>query len=113
MAVLVDVHELSARSLSSSLTPNATQRTTLIVAGCYIIIIGVLWYALSLCLSLLYITELPMNESLQACAVFELYQCVVPTPGFFLSLTMVLLRVPSTSLSVQVSAPVCKPVVLI
>lgn len=46
MAVLTDVHELSARSLSSSLTPNATQRTTLIVAGCYIIIIGILWYAL-------------------------------------------------------------------
>jgi hypothetical protein len=44
MAVLVDVHELSARSLSSSLTPNATQRTTLIVAGCYIIIIGILWH---------------------------------------------------------------------
>jgi len=42
--VLVDVHELSARSLSSSLTPNATQRTTLIVAGCYIIIIGILWH---------------------------------------------------------------------
>lgn len=73
MAVLVDIHELSARSLSSSLTPNATQRTTLIVAGCYIIIIGVLWYALFLCLSLSYITELPVNESLQACAVFELY----------------------------------------
>ena len=48
MAVLIDAHELSARSLSSSLTPNATQRTTLIVAGCYIIIIGILWYALSL-----------------------------------------------------------------
>jgi len=44
MAVLVDTHELAARSLSSDLTPNATQRTTLIVAGCYIIIIGVLWH---------------------------------------------------------------------
>jgi hypothetical protein len=48
MAVLIDAHELSARSVSSSLTPNATQRTTLIVAGCYIIIIGILWYTLSL-----------------------------------------------------------------
>ncbi|KAF8496839.1 peptidase M50B-like-domain-containing protein [Russula emetica] len=44
MAVLIDTHELSARSLSSSLTPNATQRTTLIVAGCYILIIGFLWH---------------------------------------------------------------------
>ncbi|KAH9011632.1 peptidase M50B-like-domain-containing protein [Lactarius pseudohatsudake] len=35
-------HELVARS--SDLTPNATQRTTLIVAGCYIIIIGILWH---------------------------------------------------------------------
>jgi hypothetical protein len=41
-----DAHHLFARSLSSDLTPNATQRTTLIVAGCYIIIIGILWYAL-------------------------------------------------------------------
>jgi hypothetical protein len=94
MAVLTDVHELSARSLSSSLTPNATQRTTLIVAGCYIIIIGILWYALFSLPLPLYITELPTNESLQACAVFELYQCVVPTPAFLLSLIMVLLRVP-------------------
>jgi hypothetical protein len=52
-----DVHQLSARSLSSSITPNATQRTTLIIIGCYILIIGILWYALSLCLP----TELPMN----------------------------------------------------
>ena len=36
--------QLSTRSLGSDLTPNATQRTTLIVAGCYIIIIGILWY---------------------------------------------------------------------
>jgi hypothetical protein len=35
-------HALSARS--SDLTPNATQRTTLIVAGCYVIIIGILWH---------------------------------------------------------------------
>ncbi|KAH9069419.1 peptidase M50B-like-domain-containing protein [Lactarius deliciosus] len=35
-------HELVARS--SDLTPNATQRTTLIIAGCYIIIIGILWH---------------------------------------------------------------------
>jgi hypothetical protein len=38
-------HALSARS--SDLTPNATQRTTLIVAGCYVIIIGILWCALT------------------------------------------------------------------
>jgi hypothetical protein len=43
-----DVHQLSARSFSSSITPNATQRTTLIVAGCYILVIGILWYALFL-----------------------------------------------------------------
>jgi hypothetical protein len=39
-----DVHQLSARSVSSSITPNATQRTTLIIAGCYILIIGILWH---------------------------------------------------------------------
>ncbi|KAI0255241.1 peptidase M50B-like-domain-containing protein [Lactifluus subvellereus] len=39
-----NVHELSARSFSSAITPNATQRTTLLVAGCYILIIGILWH---------------------------------------------------------------------
>ncbi|KAF8471569.1 peptidase M50B-like-domain-containing protein [Russula ochroleuca] len=39
-----DVQQLSARSFTSSITPNATQRTTLIVAGCYILIIGILWH---------------------------------------------------------------------
>ncbi|KAH9961147.1 peptidase M50B-like-domain-containing protein [Lactifluus volemus] len=38
------LHELSARSFSSAMTPNATQRTTLLVAGCYILIIGILWH---------------------------------------------------------------------
>ena len=40
-------HGLFARSFASDLKPNGTQRTTLIVAGCYIIIIGILWYALT------------------------------------------------------------------
>ncbi len=38
-------HELTARSFSSDITPNATQRTTLIIAACYILIIGILWCA--------------------------------------------------------------------
>ncbi|KAL1947254.1 hypothetical protein VTO73DRAFT_14215 [Trametes versicolor] len=33
-----------ARDAKDSLTPNATQRTTLIVAGCYIIAIAILWH---------------------------------------------------------------------
>ncbi|KAI0303299.1 peptidase M50B-like-domain-containing protein [Multifurca ochricompacta] len=37
-------HQLVTRSLDSRLTPTATQRTTLIVAGCYILIIGILWH---------------------------------------------------------------------
>ncbi|KAI0296855.1 peptidase M50B-like-domain-containing protein [Russula brevipes] len=39
-----DAHPLSARSFASSLTPNATQRTTLLVAGVYILVIGILWH---------------------------------------------------------------------
>ncbi|KAI9455520.1 peptidase M50B-like-domain-containing protein, partial [Russula earlei] len=39
-----DAHQLSARSFASTITPNATQRTTLLVAGCYILIIGILWH---------------------------------------------------------------------
>jgi hypothetical protein len=31
------------RDVASQLAPNATQRTTLIVAGCYILIIAILW----------------------------------------------------------------------
>ncbi|RDX52833.1 hypothetical protein OH76DRAFT_1400076 [Lentinus brumalis] len=33
-----------ARDAKESLTPNATQRTTLIVAACYIVAIGILWH---------------------------------------------------------------------
>ncbi|KIY62513.1 hypothetical protein CYLTODRAFT_458922 [Cylindrobasidium torrendii FP15055 ss-10] len=33
-----------SRDVESSLTPNATQRTTLIVAGVYIVVIGLLWH---------------------------------------------------------------------
>ncbi|KAJ7273251.1 peptidase M50B-like-domain-containing protein [Mycena rebaudengoi] len=32
------------RDVASQLAPNATQRTTLIVAGCYILIIAILWH---------------------------------------------------------------------
>ncbi|OAX41861.1 hypothetical protein K503DRAFT_848130 [Rhizopogon vinicolor AM-OR11-026] len=35
---------LYTRDAASQLTPNATQRTTLIVAGCYVIIIAILWH---------------------------------------------------------------------
>lgn len=38
-----------ARDAKDSLTPNATQRTTLIVAGCYIIAIAILWCVFSSC----------------------------------------------------------------
>jgi hypothetical protein len=31
-------------NISEVLTPNATQRVTLIVAGVYILVIGILWY---------------------------------------------------------------------
>ncbi|KAG2365866.1 peptidase M50B-like-domain-containing protein [Suillus spraguei] len=32
------------RDIATQLTPNATQRTTLIVAGCYVILIAILWH---------------------------------------------------------------------
>ena len=37
-------HYIFARDVQSQLTPSATQKTTLIVAGCYIIAIAILWY---------------------------------------------------------------------
>ena len=40
------VRELSPRDFRSSVTPTPTQRTTLIVAGVYIIAIAILWYVL-------------------------------------------------------------------
>ena len=36
-----------ARDAGDALQPNETQRNTLIVAGVYILAIGILWYALS------------------------------------------------------------------
>jgi hypothetical protein len=39
-----ELHTLVVRNAKTSLTPNPTQRTTLIVAGAYIIAIGILWH---------------------------------------------------------------------
>ncbi|KAF9068320.1 peptidase M50B-like-domain-containing protein [Rhodocollybia butyracea] len=38
------LHQLITRDMANTLAPNATQRTTLIVAGCYILVIGILWH---------------------------------------------------------------------
>ncbi|KAI0062001.1 hypothetical protein BV25DRAFT_1825868 [Artomyces pyxidatus] len=35
---------LYSRDFESSITPNTTQRNTLIVAGCYVLVIGILWH---------------------------------------------------------------------
>lgn len=43
-AVLETRVALEARDIRTTLTPNDTQRTTLIVGGCYIIAIAILWY---------------------------------------------------------------------
>lgn len=43
MAFLDAHNRLYPRDVDTQLTPNATQRTTLIVAGCYIIAIALLW----------------------------------------------------------------------
>lgn len=44
---LVRVHY--ARDFKTQITPNETQKVTLIVAGCYILVIGILWYVLPDC----------------------------------------------------------------
>ena len=38
---------LYARDAKNALQPNETQRNTLIVAGVYILVIGILWYVVS------------------------------------------------------------------
>ncbi|KAE9398372.1 hypothetical protein BT96DRAFT_920902 [Gymnopus androsaceus JB14] len=38
------LHQFLTRDLSSTLSPNATQRTTLIIAACYILVIAILWH---------------------------------------------------------------------
>lgn len=35
---------LTSRDFKTQVTPNGTQRTTLIVAGVYILVIAILWY---------------------------------------------------------------------
>lgn len=45
-------HELVRRTdIKTALTPNDTQRTTLIIAGVYVIVIGLLWCVLGIALS--------------------------------------------------------------
>ncbi|KAF8123757.1 peptidase M50B-like-domain-containing protein [Boletus edulis] len=44
MPLLDDRDYLYSRDVRTQLTPNATQRTTLIVAGCYIVVIAILWH---------------------------------------------------------------------
>ncbi|PCH38592.1 hypothetical protein WOLCODRAFT_97377 [Wolfiporia cocos MD-104 SS10] len=41
--------QFAARSVASDLTPSATQRTTLIVAACYVLVIAILWHTPYLC----------------------------------------------------------------
>ena len=51
---ILETRVLASRDVRADLTPNETQRTTLIVGGCYIIAIAILWYVLSSkCLSAL------------------------------------------------------------
>ena len=64
-----DFSHLYPRDFRSQVTPNATQRTTLIVAGVYIIAIAVLWY------------EDPLNFNAvidfmasKACSILEFHQ---------------------------------------
>lgn len=41
----IDIHDyLLSRDAKSDITPNATQKVTLIVAGCYVIAIAILWW---------------------------------------------------------------------
>lgn len=63
---------LFGRDVQSTLTPNATQRTTLIVAGCYVIAIAILWYV-HMCGSAI---ELQNDTilTLQACTLPQCYQ---------------------------------------
>ena len=42
-----DFAQLYPRDVRSRLTPTDTQRTTLIVAGCYIVAIAILWFVRS------------------------------------------------------------------
>ncbi len=44
----LDTSALLRRDAKSTLTPNATQETTLIVAACYIVVIAILWYVSTL-----------------------------------------------------------------
>lgn len=50
IATLVSRQETTESKIGTILTPNETQRNTLIAAGVYIIVIGILW-----CVSLLHV----------------------------------------------------------
>lgn len=42
------VNVLARDTFVEKITPNETQRTTLIVAGCYVVVIAILWCAAAL-----------------------------------------------------------------
>ena len=67
-ATLLASTGLYSRDFKTQVTPNATQRVTLIVAGCYIIGIGILWY------DLFSFSMLLMSICFQACTIPQLYQ---------------------------------------
>ena len=58
---------LIARDFQTRVTPNETQRNTLIVAGAYVLIIGILWCVINK--SLVFLANRTVD--VQACTVFE------------------------------------------
>jgi hypothetical protein len=65
-------YALQVRSVSDRLAPTATQRTTLIIAGIYVIVIAILWYVFP---SLTLMRALN-DRVVQACTDSQLDKCV-------------------------------------
>jgi hypothetical protein len=67
-ATLLTGAGMYARDFKTQITPNATQRVTLIVAGCYIVAIAILWYDIFMS------TMPPVTFFFQACTGSQAHQ---------------------------------------
>ena len=65
---------LNGRSFKDKLKPNDTQKITLIVAGCYVVIIGILWYAQVAFSTWMHADERPLTRPCVQCLA-GMYPC--------------------------------------
>ena len=92
-----------SRDFKTQITPNVTQRNTLIAAGCYIVVIAILWYVAQPYMSLLllrvlqYLRHVPFLSWISESTIFHVDQPVYEANGSFYSISLQVSSDPSSS----------------